>query len=375
MINLAISIGAIWGKAWPILVAILYFGFLILAHELGHFSAAKAFKVKVNEFSMGMGPRLWKKKKGETLYSLKALPFGGSVLMDEDEESSDDPRSFTRQKAWKRFIILFAGAFVNILCGVIIMAVIVTMDPKTYVPQVKDFGEASITNTQGLEVGDELLIIGGKRVYNSLDLNFLLNRDKDGKMDVVVKRGGKKVTLPDVQFKQGEREDGSTYYGLDFYLVGYEKGNRGFGLMVKETLGESASLARMVYLSLMDMVTGKVKLKELSGPIGVVTMLSTGAQQAQESAAGEDKLQALYAFMDLLLLFGFISINIGVMNLLPLPALDGGRLFFTLFEMIFRKPVPKKFEAIVHGVGIILLMLFMVIISFADIFALVTGKR
>ena len=329
----------------------------------------------VNEFSMGMGPRLWKKKKGETLYSLKAFPFGGSVLMDEDEEVSDDPRSFTRQKAWKRFIILFAGAFVNILCGVIIMAVIVTVDPKTYVPQVKDFGETSITNTQGLEVGDKIHSIGGKLVYNSIDLNFLLNRGKDGKMDVVVKRDGKKVTLPDMQFKQGEREDGTTYYGLDFYLVGYEKGNRSIGLLTKETIGESASLARMVYLSLMDMVTGKVKLREISGPIGVVTLLSTGAQQAQESAAGEDKLQALYAVMDLLLLFGFISINIGIMNLLPIPALDGGRLFFTLIEMIFRKPVPKKFEAVVHGVGIILLMLFMVIISFADIFALVTGKR
>jgi len=375
IILLALSIGTVWGKVWPILVAIFYFGFLILSHEIGHFSAAKAFKVKVNEFSMGMGPRLLKKKKGETLYSLKAFPFGGSVLMDEDVENSDDPRSFTRQKPWKRFSILAAGAIVNILCGVVIMALIVTMDPKTVVPIVRDFGETSITNAQGLEVGDTLYKLGGKRVHTWLDLNFLLNRSKTGKMELVVKREGKRVNLGQVQFKQGELEDGATFYGLDFYLVQYEKGDRSVGLLAKETVGESVALARMVYLSLMDMVAGKFSLREISGPIGVVTLLSSGAQQAQESAAGADKTQALYALMDLLLLFGLISINIGIMNLLPLPALDGGRLFFTLFEMVFRKPVPKKFEAAVHGVGIVLLMLFMVIISFSDIVALITGKR
>jgi len=374
-IALALSVSAVWGKVWPFLVAIFYFGFLILSHEIGHFSAAKAFRVKVNEFSMGMGPRLLKKKRGETLYSLKAFPFGGSVLMDEDEESSDDPRAFTNQKPWKRFTILAAGAIVNILCGVVIMGVIVTMDPKTVVPEVKAFGETSITNSQGLAVGDRLHKLGGKRVHTWLDLNFLLNRSKDGKMELVVRREGKRVNLGQVQFKQGEMEDGTTFYGLDFYLAQYEKGNRSFGLLAKETAGESLALARMVYLSLMDMVTGKFSLREISGPIGVVTMLSSGAQQAQESAAGADKTQALYALMDLLLLFGLISINIGIMNLLPLPALDGGRLFFTLFEMIFRKPVPKKFEAMVHGVGIVLLMVFMVIISFSDIIALITGKR
>lgn len=375
MIILALRIGAIWGKVWPILVAVLYFGFLILSHEIGHFGTAKSFRVKVNEFSIGMGPRLLKKKKGETLYSLKALPFGGSVTMDEDVESSDDPRSFVNQKPWKRFLILAAGAVVNVVCGVVIMAVVVTMDPKTAVPQVKAFGETSITNGQGLEVGDTLHKLGGKRVRTWLDLSFLLNRSKNGKMDLVVKRGGKNVDLGQVQFKQGEREDGTAYYGLDFYLVTYEKGSRSLALLAKETAGESLALARMVYLSLFDMVTGKFSLRDISGPIGVVTLLSSGAQQAQESAAGADKTQALYAIMDLLLLFGLISINIGIMNLLPLPALDGGRLLFTLFEMIFRKPVPKKLEAWVHGIGIVILMLFMVIISFSDIYALITGKR
>ena len=369
------SIGAAWGKVWPFLVAILYFGFLILSHEIGHFSTAKAFRIKVNEFSVGMGPRLLKKKRGETLYSVKAFPFGGSVLMDEDEESSEDPRAFTNQKPWKRFTVLAAGAVVNILCGVIIMAVIVAMRPTTEIPRVKSFGETSITNGQGLEVGDTFHKLGGKRVYTAQDFFFLLNRSKTGKAELIVRRDGKKVDLGQVQFKQGQREDGTTFYGFDFYLVEYKKGERSLGLLAKETLSESVTLARMVYLGLFDMITGKFSLREISGPIGVVTLLSSGAQQARESAAGADKTQALYAVMDLLLLFGLISVNIGIVNLLPLPALDGGRLFFTLVEMVFRKPVPKKFEAWVHGVGIVLLMLFMVIISFSDIFALITGKR
>ncbi|MDR0531423.1 MAG: site-2 protease family protein [Oscillospiraceae bacterium] len=375
MSTLAFSAGAVWGKVWPILLAIVYFGFLILSHEIGHFTAAKSFKVKVNEFSMGMGPRIFKKKKGETTYSVKALPFGGSVLMEGEDDESADPRAFGKQKAWKRLIILLAGAFMNLVCGMIIMAVIVGMDPKTMVPQVAQFGQEPITSAQGLEVGDVLYKINGRRVRTWMDLNFLLNRSKTGLVDLVVKRQGKTLGLGEIQFKQGETADGVKYYGCDFTLYGVEKGERSLGLFLKETVGESISVARMVYLSLFDMVTGKFKLREISGPIGVVTMLSNGAQQAQEQATSGNKAQALFALMDLLLLFGMISINIGIMNLLPLPALDGGRIFFTLVEMIFRKPVPKKFESYVHAAGFALLMLFMAVVSFSDIWALIKGHR
>jgi regulator of sigma E protease len=380
LLPLAISIGALWGKAWPFLVAVLYFGFLILSHEIGHFSAARAFRVKVSEFSMGMGPRLlkFKPKGGETLYSLKAIPFGGSCLMDEDEEGGGDPNAFNSQKAWKRFCILFAGALVNLVCGVVIMGVIVGLAPEVGTAQVNNFVEQSTSCEYGLEVGDRVVKIGGRRVFSFIDLGMLLSRAKDGKTDLVVKRDGKTVKLPGVVFPQRE-VDGRVVAKRDFGVVYYSRnmkdenaaGGTNFAMRLQDTLGESVSSVRMIWLSLLDMVTGKFSLREISGPIGVVSILTDSAQEAQQGAASKDKSRAMEALLSLLSLFALISINIGVMNLLPLPALDGGRLAFTGIEMIFRKPVPKKLEGWVHAAGFFLLMAFMVVISFSDIWALV----
>lgn len=384
LLPLAISIGEAWGKVWPILVAILFFGFLILSHELGHFGAARAFKVRVLEFSLGMGPRLlkFKRKNGETLYSLKAIPFGGSVLMEGEDEESENPRAFGNQKPWKRFCILFAGALVNLLCGVLIMGVIIGMAAEVGTAEVRGFVEGSTSCDHGLEEGDELVKIDNHRVYSYIDLGFLLSRSKDGKVDLTVRRDGKKVQLENVVFPQREIE-GDMMTLRDFNLVYYSRdsadeqasGTTTIAMRVKDTLGESVSTVRMVWLSLLDMVTGKYSLKDISGPIGVVSLLSEGAQQVQEGAAQEDSTAARDALLTLLNLFALISINIGVMNLLPIPALDGGRLFFLLVEMIFRKPIPKKFEGYVHAAGFALLMVFMVVIAFSDIWALVTGKR
>jgi len=377
---LAINIGALWGKAWPFLVAILYFGFLILSHEIGHFSAARIFRVKVNEFSMGMGPRLlqFKNRKSGTIYSLKAVPFGGSVLMDEDEGASEDPRAFVNQRAWKRFCILFAGAFVNLVCGVLIMGVIVGMSSTILTTRVRGFvSEDAATLEQGLRSGDLITKVNGKRLYSFMDLEYLASR-ANGKVDLTVKRGRETVKLPGFQFPM-EDDDGIPRIQFDFVPVYYSSnpeytsaaGRPTPGLRVKDTLQESVSAVRMVWLSLLDMVTGKFRLRDISGPIGVVSILTDFTQEAQQSAASEDKTKALGALLTLLNLFALISINIGVMNLLPLPALDGGRLVFTGIEMAFRKPVPKKFEGYVHAAGFALLMVFMVVVSFSDIWGLI----
>ena len=368
---LAVTLASMWGRAWPIIVAVLYFGFLILSHEIGHFSAARALRVRVSEFNMGMGPRLFKRKRGETLYSVKAVPFGGSVVMEEDEAPGDDPRAFGNQKPWKRFVILSAGAFVNILCGVIIMAFIVGMSPSIMSTRVESFRAEAISDTQGLQAGDQVVKIDGKRVFSGMDVGFLFARSKSGKVDLIVRRDGRNIKLEALrllEFTSGESE-GKFYY-FDFYLQEYDK--CGPGLFVKETIGQSATIARMVWLSLFDMVTGKFQLRDISGPIGVVTILSTSAQEVQTSP---NKADALASLLNLMLLFSMISINIGLMNLLPLPALDGGRLFFCAAEMIFRKPIPKKLEGYVHAAGFALLMLFMVIITFSDVWSLITGKR
>ena len=229
-----------------------------------------------------------------------------------------------------------------------------------------------------------ILKINGKRVCSYMDIDFLLSRDKDGKVDLMVRRADKKVTLPAVQFPmESYEEGGSPIAYADFAPVFFSRlqedtaraGTPKAGVIARDTLGKSISVGRMVWLSLLDMVTGKFKLQDISGPIGVVSILSDGAQQVQSEASGGDRVRTLESLLWLLTLFSMISINIGFMNLLPLPALDGGRLFFCLVEMIFRKPIPKRFEAWVHGVGIVLLMLFMAVISFSDIRELATGKR
>jgi len=299
------------------------------------------------------------------------VPFGGSVLMGEDEEAgSDNPRAFNNQKAWKRFCILIAGALVNLVCGVVIMGVIVGLSPAIYTSRVGVFREEAISGQYGLEVGDQIVKVNGKRVFSAMDLDFLFARCRNGKADLTVKRGGKSIKLPAVELlKYTSSESKEPFYHYDFFPVKNE--SPGLGLRVKETLGESVSAVRMVWLSLLDMVTGKFRLRDISGPIGVVSILTDTAQEAQEGAAGNDKAVALEKLLTLLSLFALISINIGVMNLLPLPALDGGRLVFTAIEMVFRKPVPKKFEGYVHAAGFAALMIFMVVVSFSDIWALV----
>jgi len=380
-----ITLGSLWGRVWPLLAAILFFGFLILSHELGHFGAARAFRVSVTEFSMGMGPRLLSRvsKKTGIRYSLKAIPFGGSVLMEEDEGESEDPRAFVNQKPWKRFYILFAGALVNIVCGVLIMGVIVGLSPEVGTAEVAGFGKRSVSCDYGLQAGDKILTIDGKRVYSFMDIGFLLSRAKGNQADLTVRRGGQRVKLPGVAFPTVEDEAGGAYVARDFGVVYYSRdpedeyasGPATAAMRVEDTLRQSATMGRMVYLSLWDMVTGKFRLSDISGPIGVVTILSNTAQEVQEASQKNNRQQLLDTLLWLLTICGMISINIGIMNLLPIPALDGGRLLFCAAEMAFRKPVPKKLEGYVHAAGFALLMLFMVVISFSDIWALVTGSR
>ena len=360
----------------------MFFGFLILIHEIGHFSAARAFKVRVQEFSLGMGPRLLKIKRGETLYSLKAIPFGGSVLMDEDDENpGDDPRAFVNKKPWQRFIILFAGAFMNILCGVIIMGVLVAVTPGMMSTRVGEFRTGAVSYEHGLRQGDQILRVNGRRVFSSMDVYFLHSRIDDPQVNLVVRRDGRNIRFDNLPllawYVPGDEDDDDdeppeTFFFHDYRLAEYAR--RTPGLMLRETAGQSASMIRMVWLSLFDLVTGRFSLREVAGPVGLVAIVADSAQEVQQGVAEQDR-EAVAASLRMLLLLGaLISINIGVMNLLPLPALDGGRILFCFIEMIFRKPVPKKFEGWVHAVGFALLMALMVVILFSDIWGLITGR-
>ncbi len=352
---LSISAASIWGKVWPILFAILFFGVIIALHEFGHFSTAKLFKIKVNEFSIGMGPALFKKKKGETLYALRLLPIGGFVSLEGEDETSDDPRAFGNQKAWKRFIVIAAGATLNILLGLILIGV--TLGLSGYVPSttVQDVTENMYTEEEGIMIGDKILEIDNTRVHSARDLYYCLYRNNDGKYDIVLERNGEKKEFSQID----------VIYDLDNGMCSFIVGSNpvSFSNIIPGTFRETASMTKMIWLSLIDMVRGNFGMEDISGPIGTINIVADTATDAVSTAD----------YSMIVFILAFITVNIGMVNLLPLPALDGGRLFFILIEIIARRPVPKKFEAIVHAAGLVLLLILMAVISFNDIANLFRG--
>lgn len=352
---LSISAADIWGRVWPILFAILFFGIIIALHEFGHFSTAKLFKIKVNEFSIGMGPAFFKKQKGETLYALRILPIGGFVSLEGEDEISDDPRAFGNQKAWKRFIVVAAGAILNIVLGLILICIMLGISDKVPTTVVSDVAENMYTAETGIIIGDEILSIDGTRVHSARDLYYCLYRNNDGKFDITLRRDGEKLEFTQLYVPYDMEQ------GYCSFIVGSENVSalNLFPGAVRETL----SMTKMIWLSLIDMVGGKYGMDELSGPVGTIGIV---ADTASDAASKSD-------YSSIIFILAFITVNIGLVNLLPLPALDGGRLLFIAIEIIFRRPVPKKFEAIVHAAGLILLLGLMALITFNDIANLIKG--
>lgn len=352
---LSINIGAVWGKVWPIFFAILFFGVIIALHEFGHFSTAKLFKIKVNEFSIGMGPALFKKQKGETLYALRLLPIGGFVSLEGEDEISDDPRAFGNQKAWKRFIVIAAGAVLNIILGLVLIAVMLGISGAAPTTVVSDTSDGMYTAETGILEGDKIISIDGTRVHSARDLYYCLYRNNDGKYDIVLRRNGEKLTFQQMEVIYDMEQ------GYCSFIVGSEKVTA-LNILpgaVKETL----SMTKMIWLSLIDMLGGNFGMDELSGPVGTIGIVADTASDAVSSAD----------YSAIIFILAFITVNIGIVNLLPLPALDGGRLLFIAIEFIFRKPVPKKFEAVVHAAGLVLLLALMAFITFNDISNLIKG--
>lgn len=348
------DISALWSSIWPFLLAIFLFGVIIAIHEFGHFSFAKLFDVQVNEFSLGMGPKLLKKKKGETTYALRLFPIGGFVSMEGEDEDSDNPRAFNNKPAWQRFIIVAAGAILNLILGVVVVGICLSCGELVGTRQIHSFKEDSISDKSGLKVGDEIIKINSTHVYSSQGVAFNMVRDSDNKLDITVIRDGEKVLVEDVEFKQFEFE-GRLFIQQDFYIVGEEPNALN---VFKNSFLDSASIVQMVRLSLVDMVTGKYGMKDVSGPIGTISAIAESTAEPEKLG---DKILTALNFLSM------ITINVGMFNLLPLPALDGGRLFFILIEMIRRKPIPAKKEGIVHTVGLVLLLIFMAIVSVNDV--------
>ena len=345
-----ITISEIWGAVWPYLTAVLLFLILIIIHEFGHFIAAKLLGVKVNEFAVGFGPRLFGFQGKETKYSFNLVPLGGYCAMEGEDEDSGDSRAFCNKSAWRRFLIVVMGAVFNLVFGLVLVAIILAPQKLFVSTTIAEFSENAVTQQSGLKVDDKK--IEGRKIFGVYDMNYAFTNVEDGTLDMVVLRDGKKVELKDVKFET-EEEQGITYLKWDFKVYGIKKTVWNY---IKQTFSTTVSYCMIIWRSLLDMLAGKYGISAISGPVGVTVAIADAAKQS---------------LLNLLPMMALITVNLGIFNLLPVPALDGGRLVFILFEMIFRKKVPEKYESVVHTVGFMALIAFMVLVAAKDIWGLI----
>lgn len=348
--------------------AILIFSFLIFIHELGHFLAAKASGVQVNEFAIFMGPAILKWQRGETLYSIRCIPVGGYCAMEGEDTDTDNPRSFQKAAWWKRLCILLAGAAMNFVSGFLLFALVLSPAQGFAQPVIAEVDPGcTIVSEEGLHIGDRILKIDGSRVFVSSDATMLFNLNPGERHDLVVERNGQRVVLDDflMQTHAFSNDDGTTShrYGIRF---GYAP--RSFGNLLSYTWNHCLSVVQSVWLSLEMLISGQAGLNDVAGPVGIVQMMSTTAQASPT---------VLDAIFNLLYFGAFIAVNLAVMNLLPIPALDGGRVVALLLtvgiEKIIRRKIDPKYEGYIHAAGMVLLLGFMAVVMFKDIFVIFKG--
>ena len=350
-----------------VVLIIFFFGLLIAIHEFGHFIAAKTLGVKVNEFAIGMGPAIFSRERGETVYSLRAFPIGGFCAMEGEGEESDDPRSFHSKPAWKRFIILVAGAFMNFAAGLIIILIIFFAAGSPSAPVFTGVmaGAESVLDT-GLRPGDQFYTIDGHRIYFQSDAITFLNRAGED-VAVTVLRDGERVDLGTLHLPYLQLIDEATGQTV-------EKRGVYVGQLQEDTLFtrlrnswyQAVDYVRLVWISLGDLFTGAVGLRDLSGVIGI-TAVAGQVGQAGAAAAG-----AFGALINLLDFTALIAINLAVMNLLPIPALDGGQIFLMIVNGIYRlftrKSIDPKYLGYVNAAGFCCLIALMVLVAVSDVF-------
>ena len=351
-----------------ILFAILIFSFLIFIHELGHFVTAKLSGVQVNEFAMFMGPAIFKKKVGETLYSIRCIPFGGYCAMEGEDGGSDNPRSFHSTAWWKRLIILVAGSAMNFISGFVILAILLSCLGVVTLPVISSMEEGSLVGGEnGLQVGDEILKVDGYRVYAQSDFSMILYLHPGEVHDVTVRRDGKTVELEDFTMKMAEFSNGDGTTPLR-YGFSFTNAPTSVGTVLRQAWRECLSIIQQVFMSLEMLLTGQLGLQDMSGPVGIVDMMAQVGAQSETT---------LLAVLNVLNIGAFLAVNLAVMNMLPIPALDGGRVLFllltTAYEAVFRKKLNPKYEALVNGIGMIVLLGLMAVILFKDIFTIVGG--
>lgn len=344
-----------------IIIALLLFGFLIFIHEFGHFFTAKLLGVKVNEFSLNMGPALFQKQWGETTYSLRLIPIGGYCAMEGEDTETGDPRAFTAKSWWRRAIILCAGAFMNYLAGLVIIIILLFTSSSSMIDaQIAELEPGSSLAAGGLQEGDIFYSIDGERIYVYSDWSMLVSRSEDTVFDVVVIRDGEKISFSELEMvKDWFDTDGeqTLRYGVTFTVV-----ERTPLRVMKEAWYSAIDFARMVKLGLLDLLSGDAGLSDVSGVVGIVEVINDTGEASETVAEGIRSVMYLGAFL---------AVNLAYMNMLPIPALDGGRVFFllvtTAVEKITRRKIDPRYEGYIHAAGMVVLLAFMAIITLKDI--------
>ena len=348
-----------------IVLIILFFGLLIAIHELGHFLAAKSLGVRVEEFAIGMGPKLFSRQRGETLYSLRALPIGGFCAMAGESEASDDPRAFSSKPAWRKLIILVAGAFMNFAAGVVLIILLFAAAGVPSLPVVSGYlpGAEDIAE-QNLLVGDEFYSIDGHRIWFQSDAILFLDRAGED-VEITVLRDGQRVDLGTLHlpYRVSAEENGQ-----QVLKRGITVGRlRDMGPLDTLRYGwyQAADYVRMVWLSLGDLVTGAVGLEDMSGVIGITAVAGQMGEQGAQAAGLAGMLTNLLHFTAL------IAVNLAVMYLLPIPALDGGQILFVLagavYRLFTRRTIDQKVLGYINTAGFLCLMALMVLVAFSDV--------
>ena len=362
-----------------ILAALLVFSAVIAIHEFGHFTVAKLCGIQVNEFSIGMGPVLWKKIYKGTQYSLRALPVGGYVALEGEESPESQQAEAARDRreeaapapvppeegigiplneapVWQRMLVMAAGAVMNFVLGFVVLVILVAAQEGAITSKtIYSIENDALCGQTGLQAGDEIVAVNGRRCFVANDILYELVRTEAYRARFTVKRDGQKVELPDVQFDTWQDENGQTHMTLGFTVYGIKKTPLN---VLKEAWNSTLYYGRIAFISLADLVRGRESINNLSGPVGIVTAIGQAAS---------------YGWQDLLELLALITINLGVFNLLPFPALDGGKVVFLIIEGVTGHAVPEKLQGTLTIAAFALLFGLMLFATYNDIIRLVTG--
>ena len=345
------------------LAAIFVFGAVVLIHELGHFLAARRYGIFVQEFSIGFGPALWSRVRGGTRFSVRLIPLGGYNAMPGEESEADPPagsraaqstavsgRPFSEAGPWQRFFVILSGAAMNFVLGYLVLVLLLSLQGPIASCVIYGFlGEEPSSQASGLQAGDEILSVNGHICFVAEDVIYELQRAENYTAPMTVRRGGEIVQLPAVRFAAATGEDGQQTMVLDFQVYGIARTPHSVAGWAARYF---AYYARAILRGFADLACGRAGINQLSGPVGVVTTISQAVQ---------------YGWQDLLSLTALLSINLGIFNLLPIPALDGCKLLFYAFEGVTKRAVPLRVQAVVNAAGLAALLMLMVAVTFSDI--------